>query len=170
MFLRILNTNMILNKIRTIEALQFHSMQSCLFNKKSFTGSLSLSSSLLSLKLNFFQYILFTFKIIFLDYCLIVYKKIKKYHRTMDEPQQIVSTRKLYCLQYHDLNTSSVLANVLTMNKCNSFAKLSLATFSLTKERSSHQRFLSSIATVLLKTFFIVYCMKLSVCLVLILT
>ena len=88
----------------------------------------------------------------------------------MDEPQQIVSTRKLYCLQYHDLNTSSVLANVITMNKCNSFAKLSLATFSLTKERSSHQRFLSSIATVLLKTFFIVYCLKLSVCLVLILT
>ncbi len=36
----------------------------------------------------------------------------------MDEPQQIVSTRKLYCLQYHDLNTSSLLANIVPMNKC----------------------------------------------------
>ena len=39
----------------------------------------------------------------------------------MDEPQQIVSTRKLYCLQYHDLNTSSVLATIQTILKCKFF-------------------------------------------------
>ena len=88
----------------------------------------------------------------------------------MDEPQQIVSTRKLYCLQYHDLNTSSLLANFQTMNKCNYLEKLSLAMFSLANESSFLQRFFCIIANVLLKTFFIVTFIKLSVCLVLILT
>ena len=112
----------------------------------------------------------------FLDYCLERGKKrkikITKYHRTMDEPQQIVSTRKLYCLQYHDLNTSSVLAKVSTMNKCNKLPPLCTKAWSSLVQTWTTQRFLSPAKhRVLVKTFFIVNAdTKLSVCLVLILT
>ena len=41
----------------------------------------------------------------------------------MDEPQQIVSTRKLYCLQSHDLNTSRLLAMVWPFKKSNIIKK-----------------------------------------------
>lgn len=37
----------------------------------------------------------------------------------MDEPQQIVSTRRLYCLQSHDLSTRRLQANQGTMTMCN---------------------------------------------------
>ena len=38
-------------------------------------------------------------------------EKKKKIHRTVAEPQQIVSTRRLYCVQSHDLSTRRLQAN-----------------------------------------------------------
>ena len=87
----------------------------------------------------------------------------------MDEPQQIVSTRKLYCLQSHDLNTSSMLATIKPSKKCTIIYQV-FDSQVLVNKTTQYQTFFSTLLCIYENLFVWHTNSKLSACLVVILT